>query len=135
MSLQDYEVAEQTPAPEPESAPDQDNYVVGAVDIIGYTPETFDGDATSGFENTTAAVVGLLPSAVEIVTVDVPDDGRRRLLEDWGGAIRLKFVIKTVDQKIARSVKTLLKSAMRSVKTLGCARWRHGQQVSDKSGR
>jgi len=143
-----YEVAEQTPvpapapapapAPEPEVAPDMANYVVGAVDILGITPETFGVNGTIVFENTTAEEVGLTAPSVKIVTVEVPpeeeaddtyeasddtyeasddtheaSEGRRRLLNGFGGAARVRFVIKATDRKIASSVRTLLKSALR----------------------
>jgi len=85
---------------ETEIAPDMANYVVSAVDIIGITPETFELNATTGFENATAAVVGLSPPAIEIITVDVPDDG---------DGTRVKFVIKTFDMETADTVRTLLK--------------------------
>ena len=35
--------------------------MVAAVDLIGYTPNTFNEQAATAFENTTAEVVGGLP--------------------------------------------------------------------------
>ena len=101
-------------APAPSPSEETDNYVVGAVDIVGYTPETFDETATAGFESTTADVVGVLPPKVEIITVDVPEDTRRRLLGLWGGqgVTRVKFVIKADDKKISDDSRILLKSAL-----------------------
>jgi hypothetical protein len=112
------------PAPQPEVAPDMGNYVVGAVDIFGITPETFGVNGTIVFENTTAEAVGLTPPSVKIVTVDDPpeeeaddtyeaSEGRRRLLTGFGGATRVRFVIKAGNQEIASSVRTLLKLALR----------------------
>jgi hypothetical protein len=54
--------------------------MIGAVDITGHTPELFDTEeTTSGFENTTAGVVGVENAAVQIVIVGIPSDERRRL--------------------------------------------------------
>ena len=101
------------PAASPQAAPPQaapltapSSYVVAAVDLIGYSPETFGDNATSAFETTTAEVVGVLPDAVEVFTVDVPIDRHRSLLAlNWG-------VIKTASAHIADEVRTSLKTAL-----------------------
>jgi len=60
----------------------------------------------SAFETTTAEVVGVLPDAVEVFTVDVPIDRHRSLLAlNWG-------VIKTASAHIADEVRTSLKTAL-----------------------
>ena len=100
------------PSLDPEIALAMDNYVAGSVDVIGISPEAFDTKSTDGFENATAVAVGVTPSAVEVVTVDEPDDERRRLLSIKGEATRIKFVIKTLNEKVASEVKILLKSAL-----------------------
>ena len=70
--------------------------MVAAVDLIGYSPDTFDDNATSAFEITTAEVVGVLADAVEVSRVNIPIYQRRSILERSCG-VRVDFVIKTAN--------------------------------------
>jgi len=49
ITIDSAEAPAKAPAPEPEVAPNMNNYVVGAVDLIGITPETFGVNDTIGF--------------------------------------------------------------------------------------
>jgi len=102
------------PLPEPSPANNTAHYVVGAVDIVGYTPETFDDEAADGFELTVAQSVNVHPFKVSIDTVDFPEDSRRRLLDLSNDTqiARVRFVIKANNTLQHLDVKTMLKIAL-----------------------
>ena len=86
----------------------------GAVELIGYTTETFDEDAGRGFEAAVAQMVEVEPGAVQVVTVGEKDQKRRRLTQASNAAlgIRVDFAINASDAAQAATVNTVLQTTL-----------------------